>query len=131
MKYIKQKLKIFLPLLFVLSMLGGQAIIPVSAYACGNPSGSSTDQVINGANPSGTGKECKGSGITKIVGAAVTVLSIIIGAAAVLMIVVSGLRYITSGGESSKVSAAKTTLIYALIGVAIAALAQLLVHFAL
>ena len=129
MKYIKQKLKIFLPLFFILSMLGGQAVVPAAAFACGNPSGSSTDQVINGANPNGT--DCSGSGITKIVRAAVTVLSIIIGAAAVLMIVVSGLRYITSSGDSAKVSAAKTTLIYALIGVAIAALAQLLVHFAL
>ena len=129
MKYIKQKLKIFLPLLFILSMLGGQAIIPAGAYACGSSTGSSTSQVINGASPNGT--DCSGSGITKIVRAAVTVLSIIIGAAAVLMIVVSGLRYITSSGDSAKVSAAKTTLIYALIGVAIAALAQLLVHFAL
>jgi|ERR1039458_4175163 ABC-type Fe3+ transport system permease subunit len=129
MQYIKQKLKIFLPLLFILSMLGGQAIIPAGAYACGSSTGSSTSQVINGASPDGT--DCSGTGIIKIVRAAVSVLSIIIGAAAVLMIVVSGLRYITSSGDSAKVSAAKNTLIYALIGVAIAALAQLLVHFAL
>ena len=129
MKYIKQKLKIFLPLFFLLSMLGGQAIIPAGAYACGSSTGSSTSQVINGASPNGT--DCSGSGVTKIIRAAVSVLSIIIGAAAVIMIVVSGLRYITSGGESSKVSAAKTTLVYALVGVVIAALAQLLVYFAL
>jgi hypothetical protein len=41
------------------------------------------------------------------------------------------LRYITSGGDSTKVSGAKNTLIYAIIGLIIVALAQLIVHFVL
>ena len=45
------------------------------------------------------------------------------------MIVYSGYNYITSGGDSGKVSSAKTTLIYALVGLLIAALAQIIVHF--
>jgi hypothetical protein len=47
------------------------------------------------------------------------------------MIIISGIRYMTSGGDSNKVSAAKSALIYALIGIAVAGAAQLLVHFAL
>jgi hypothetical protein len=47
------------------------------------------------------------------------------------MIIVAGLKYIASAGDSNKVSSAKSTLIYALVGVLIAALAQLLVHFVL
>ena len=65
--------------------------------------------------------------ISSVVG----LLSIIVGAAAVIMIIVSGLRYITSGGDSGKVAGAKNALIYALVGVAVAALAQLMVHFVL
>jgi hypothetical protein len=52
--------------------------------------------------------------------------SIIVG-----VIAVGGLRYITSGGESSKVGSAKTTIIYALVGLVVVALAQLIVHFVL
>ena len=47
------------------------------------------------------------------------------------MIIVGGLRYITSGGESSNISGAKTTIIYALVGLVIVALAQFIVHFVL
>jgi len=57
--------------------------------------------------------------------------SIIVGVIAVIMIIVGGLKYITSGGESGKVSSAKTTIIYALIGLVVVALAQLIVHFVL
>ena len=57
--------------------------------------------------------------------------SIIVGVIAVIMIIVGGLRYITSGGESGKVGSAKTTIIYALVGLVVVALAQLIVHFVL
>jgi uncharacterized membrane protein YuzA (DUF378 family) len=71
------------------------------------------------------------NGINKIVKAAVNILSLVVGMAAAIMIIVSGMKYITSGGDAQKVSSAKTTLVYALIGIAVAALAQFLVHFVL
>jgi hypothetical protein len=132
MKYIKLKLKVVLPLLLLFA-LGGQALIPASALACGSSSGSSTSQVEYsvGSTTAGTAPDCSGSGVTNVLSAAVTVLSLVIGAAAVIMILVGGFKYMTSGGDSSKVASAKTTLIYALVGVAVAALAQFLVHFVL
>jgi len=131
MQYIKQKLRIILPLM-LLFVLGGQALVPAGAFAaCGTAGGSSTGQVERSVGSQTGNNDCNGSGVTTVIKAAVNVLSIIIGAAAIIMILVSGLRYITSGGDSNKVSAAKTTLIYALVGIAIAALAQALVHFVL
>jgi hypothetical protein len=59
----------------------------------------------------------------------VNIFSAIVGIIAVIMIIVGGLRYITSGGDSSKVGSAKTTIIYALVGLVIVVLAQLIVHF--
>lgn len=59
----------------------------------------------------------------------VNIFSAIVGVIAVIMIIVGGLRYITSGGDSSKVGTAKNTLIYAIIGLIIVALAQIIVHF--
>jgi hypothetical protein len=47
------------------------------------------------------------------------------------MIVWGGLRYITSGGDSNKLSSAKNTIIYALIGLIIVALSQFIVRFVL
>ena len=69
------------------------------------------------------------SSISKLVGAAVNILSIVIGIAAVIVILVSGFKYITSGGDSNNISSAKNTLVYALVGLTVAAFAQLLVRY--
>ena len=110
------------------------ALLPVvtlgsTVYAdCGTPS-ASKDQVLAGIGQAGG--NCDSSGVTNALNAAVQILSLVVGIAAVIMIMVGGFKYITSGGESGKVANAKSTLIYALIGLAVAALAQLLVHFVL
>jgi hypothetical protein len=58
-------------------------------------------------------------------------LSAIVGIVAVIMIIVGGLRYITSGGNDTSVTGAKNTILYAIIGLIIVALAQVLVRFTL
>lgn len=55
--------------------------------------------------------------------------SVIVGAISIIMIIYGGFRYITSGGDSGKVGNAKNTLIYAIVGLVIVALAQLIVNF--
>jgi hypothetical protein len=47
------------------------------------------------------------------------------------MIIVGGLRYITSGGNDTSITSAKNTILYAIIGLIIVALAQVLVRFTL
>jgi hypothetical protein len=61
----------------------------------------------------------------------VNIFSIVVGAVAVIMIIYGGFRYITSGGDSNAVGSAKNTLIYAIVGLIIVALAQVIVHFVL
>lgn len=61
----------------------------------------------------------------------VDILSVVIGLVAVIMIVIAGFRYITSGGAQDKVKSAKDTLLYAIIGLIIVVLAQLIVRFVL
>lgn len=65
--------------------------------------------------------------ITRII----NVISVIVGVVAVIMIIYGGFRYITSGGNDSAVAAAKNTILYALIGLIIVALAQVIVKFVL
>lgn len=106
----------------------GLLAVPVATYACPS-SNSASGQVLSGVGQAGS--DCSSGGVNNTISTAVTILSIVVGSAAIIMILVSGIRYITSGGDSGKVSSAKSTLIYALIGVVIAAVAQLLVHFIL
>ena len=60
-----------------------------------------------------------------------TIIFTTLGGLAVLLIVVSGVRYITASGEPDKVSQAKRGIFYALIGLVIAASADVIVNFVL
>jgi hypothetical protein len=71
------------------------------------------------------------SRINDIVHTIINLLSALVGIVAVIMIIVGGLRYITSGGNDASVTSAKNTILYAIIGLVIVALAQVLVRFTL
>lgn len=74
------------------------------------------------------GAEDKVNGIIKF---AINIFSIIVGIVAVVFIIIGGLRYITSGGESSNIQTAKNTILFAVVGLVIVALAQIIVRFVL
>lgn len=71
------------------------------------------------------------SSLTKILNRIIDVLSIIVGIIAVVMVIISGFKFITSGGDSGQITSAKHTLIYAIVGLIIVALAQTIVKFVL
>lgn len=93
---------------------------------CGGINAATTAQGID------TG-ECNGEAgtntINNIIKQVVNIFSLVVGVVAVIMIIVGGLKYITSGGDSSSVSSAKNTILYAIIGLVIVALAQFIVRF--
>lgn len=53
----------------------------------------------------------------------------IVGIVAVIMLIIGGIRYVISGGDSKKVTDAKNTILYAIIGLVIAFLAFAIVNF--
>lgn len=55
----------------------------------------------------------------------------IVGAIAVLMLIVGGLRYVISAGDREAVEGAKNTILYAVIGIVVAILAFAIVDFVL
>lgn len=57
------------------------------------------------------------------------VLLFIIGAISVIMLIIGGIRYVVSGGDSSAVTGAKNTILYAVIGIVVAILAYAMVNF--
>jgi len=69
--------------------------------------------------------------INNLVRTVVNLLSAVVGIVAVIMIIVGGFRYVTSGGNDTSVTAAKNTILYAIIGLIVVALAQIIVRFTL
>ena len=61
----------------------------------------------------------------------VNTLLFIIGAISVIMLIWGGIRYTTSAGNAASVTAAKNTIMYAIIGLVIAFLAFALVNWVL
>lgn len=66
-----------------------------------------------------------------IIATVINIFSLVVGIVAVIMIIVGGLKYITSGGDSGNVTGAKNTILYAVIGLVVVALAQFIVKFVL
>lgn len=52
-----------------------------------------------------------------------------VGIISVIMLIYGGLRYVISGGDSKKVTDAKNTIMYAIIGLIISILAYAIVNF--
>ncbi len=62
--------------------------------------------------------------LNKLITRALEIFSLIVGIVAVVMIMFGGFRYITAGGDSGKISSAQQTIIYALVGLVVAAMAR-------
>ena len=69
--------------------------------------------------------------INSIVKTAINILSVVDGIASVIMIILAGFKFVTSSGAPEKVSSARNTILYAVVGLVIVALAQIIVFFVL
>ncbi|CAN5657901.1 hypothetical protein BH23PAT2_BH23PAT2_06010 [soil metagenome] len=69
--------------------------------------------------------------VNSAVAKAIDIFSYIVGVISVIMIIIGGLKYITSSGDPSNVTSAKNTILYAVIGLVVVALAQVIVIFVL
>ncbi len=88
-----------------------------------------TSQVQQGIQATGSGASAPS--LSDIFKNVVNILLYVIGALSVIMLIVGGIRYATSAGNSANVTAAKNTIMYALIGLVIAVLAYAIVNFVL
>ncbi len=79
----------------------------------------------------GTDQTANLFGQTGIFRTITNVLLFILGAISVIMIIIGGLRYVVSGGNSTAVTAAKNTILYAIVGVIVALLAYAIINFVL
>ncbi|MEI7838522.1 MAG: pilin [bacterium] len=97
-----------------------------------NTNGCDGAVIMNGNTTSGaSGCTNAQNGLNVLFSNILNILSWIVGTIAVILIVVAGFRYIISGGESGGTAAAKNSILYAIVGLVIVALAQIIVQFVL
>lgn len=84
---------------------------------------------INAAKPTDAPEKLIGEGsvFTNIINILLTVIGLI----SVVMIIIGGIRYAVSGGDSNAVTGAKNTILYAIVGLAVAFVAYALVNWVL
>lgn len=69
--------------------------------------------------------------ILTIIKAAIDLVSKIVGFAAIISVIASGIRLVIANGDSNAISSARNGLLYSLIGIAVTVLAQVIVVFVL
>lgn len=92
-----------------------------------------TNEACKALELTGAGANCDEgeSGVKKILRVVLNLVSILAGVMAVLMLIIAGIKYITSNGDSGSIKSAKDTIIYALVGVLVVIFAQAIVAFVL
>lgn len=114
--------RIFISLALVASMIGIAGYATQPAFADGiSEARSGSKKVKTGGTNS--------SSVTRLLGTLTNTLLFIAGAIAVVMIVLGGLKYITSNGNADQVKSAKNTIMYAVIGLVVAIAAYAIVGF--
>ncbi|HEX5798452.1 MAG TPA: hypothetical protein VFX79_03795 [Candidatus Saccharimonadales bacterium] len=114
------------------NLCGGSGFSLNSSDQCQGGSSLNADGVCVNAGGAHTPGKCQAErSFSDLVTLVINVLSIVVGIIAVIMVIWGGFKFITSGGDSSKVTSARNTIIYAIIGLIIVALAQTIVKFVL
>ena len=127
---ILDKAKIVLASLMGLAVMGSVAVSPVSAARLGArcPDGSYAKNLSACKDlKNDNNQDSLMSSLNTIINVAIG----IIGFVAVAVIILGGFKYMTSSGDSNKVTSAKNTIMYGVIGLVIAILAFAIVNFVL
>ncbi len=110
-------------------------LVPMAVPVMVHAQASINDNLCTGVELTTTATTCNPSTgeaeANRLIKNVINVFSLVVGVVAVIMIIVGGFRYITSGGNDSSVSGAKNTILYAVVGLVIVALAQIIVRFVL
>lgn len=98
-----------------LSVVSNNAYAQVSSGINAATTNEMKNKQIDGAN-----------GVIRVIS---NILIWVVGIVAVIMIVWSGIKYMTAAGDSSKLASAKSSLIYAIVGLIVAIMAYAIVNF--
>jgi len=116
-----------------LMAVGAGLFVPTNTFAANSTTCNTTTLTINGGadctqdSNNNTPASLFGNG--GIFQTVVNIFLFVIGAIAVIMLIYGGIRYTISGGDAKNVTAAKDTILYAIVGIVVAVLAYAIVNF--
>ena len=115
----KRILKLILPVLVIVGVVAFVGMADVSALTL--------QEGAEAARCDGCPSDLFGdTGVFKRI---TNIILYIVGIIAVIMLIIGGIKYVISGGDAKKVTDAKNTVLYAIIGLIIAFLAYAIVNF--
>jgi hypothetical protein len=116
----------------LITVLGSLVVLatPLSALAVDVLNPACTTDANSTLCRSNTNQELNGNslyGPNGVLTRAASMFAVIVGVAAVIMILVGGFKYVTSLGDPSNIKSAKDTIMYAIVGIIVAITAQSIV----
>ncbi len=102
--------------------VGAATLAPAPAYA------DAAGKITEGMNATNLGGGTTDN-LEDVAKRVINVILYIVGILAVVMIIIGGVQYTTSAGDQAAVTKAKNTIMYGLIGLAVAVLAYAIVNF--
>lgn len=123
----KQRIKLLIAT-FAVAVFGAFAFVPVTSVSALDPLGNICSDPANANSEVCTSK---GDNATTLLSTIINTLLFIVGSLAVIMIIVSGIFYVTSAGDSGKVARAKNTLTYSIVGLIVAFLSYAIIFWVL
>ncbi len=127
MKYMKNIIASFV--LTLALAFGMSAVVLTAPVGAQTPKDSVCQGVGLASGSNGCDQPAGQPSVQDTIQKVVTIMLALVAVISIIMIIIGGLKYITSGGDSGKVSSAKDTILYSVIGLVVALLAQVIVSF--
>lgn len=124
--------KIIVTILITTGILFPLLALPSTTYAvnvfqaCSEVGGASSTQACKAASEGTTSNP-----IVEILKVVLELLSIVVGIASVVGVIIGGIKFITSNGDPKAVKVARDTVLYSLVGACVVVFAQAIVAFVL
>ena len=108
-----------------IASIGVMALVPLSVHASISTFGalvgdSCDDSGLTEKDSSLCSKDAKNQQVDKYLKNIINFLLMVVGVLAVVMIIISAFKFATSAGDSAKLTSAKNTLLYSIIGLSVA-----------
>ena len=125
-------------LVFLVMLAGVAMVLPAASSDVGAVSEAQKQACIGSGGQPGQGPDgefqciqdrASDQGVEGIVNRIINVLLSVAGVIAVLMLIIGGIRYVISGGDSNAVQGAKKTIMYAIVGLVVIFLSFAAVNF--
>lgn len=104
------------------------------SFAAVNAQTDTTDKIFGACAQAPDSPACKGKTATenpvvRIINVAASIIAVLAGIAAVIMLILGGLSYVTAGGNAEKATNARRRIIYSIAGIVVVALAWAATRF--